>query len=353
MNPDQPLTPREELEIRITALLMGQLPAEEAAELQAQIAADPELSALHARLKHTVELLREARTLPEQTAPATQLQLSKERREKLLATFRGIKPLPTPATVLAPKPARKPRRDWSWPISIGLAASIVALVGGAVVQFGSTRKSAPDSPHAEFVASPEDRFSVSSFERSTADPSGPAAEALGESLAESPSLPYARGANGYAEVDTKRLATIKVPEPRAWTSQPGGIRVYADDASERMKGSMSAGSSRSLASDGRKGGGVYLPSVADKSEPLSASAPQLPSGESHFFGGGTSGTTPALLATDADREESKRSGRPANPSPPAGPQPLTDMASSSAASIKDLGGCCHPAGGRQRWLHIR
>ena len=60
MNPDKPLTPREELEIRLTAMLMGELPAEEAAALQGQIARDPELAALHARLRQAMELLREA-----------------------------------------------------------------------------------------------------------------------------------------------------------------------------------------------------------------------------------------------------------------------------------------------------
>ena len=87
MNPDEPLTPREELEIRITSLLMGQLPPEEAAELLRQIADDPELTALYSRMRHAVELLREARSLPEQSAPEIPLQLSKERREKLLAKF--------------------------------------------------------------------------------------------------------------------------------------------------------------------------------------------------------------------------------------------------------------------------
>ena len=137
-----PLTPREELELRITALLMGELSPAEAAALHARIAADPELSALHARLRHAVDLLREARTLPEQTAPAEPLSLSKERREKLLATFRG-KWLGRPAheerahmgetPKLLPTPVRrKPRRDWKWMVPMGLAASVVFVTGVAI-----------------------------------------------------------------------------------------------------------------------------------------------------------------------------------------------------------------------------
>src|SRR5687767_12631647 len=116
---------------------MGQLPSEEARELEAQIAADPELAALHARLRHAAHLLRESRTLPEPSAQVAPLQLSKERREKLLATFRGIKPLPSPAAPAPPKPAEQKPRDRKWAAPIALAASIAVLIGGGVIYFGS------------------------------------------------------------------------------------------------------------------------------------------------------------------------------------------------------------------------
>ena len=63
MNSDQPLDSREELEIKITALVMGQLSPEEAVALEAKIAADPQLAALQARLRHAANLLKEARAL--------------------------------------------------------------------------------------------------------------------------------------------------------------------------------------------------------------------------------------------------------------------------------------------------
>ena len=50
MNPDSPRPPREELEARLTALLLGELPDEEAAALRELIAKDAQLAELHERL---------------------------------------------------------------------------------------------------------------------------------------------------------------------------------------------------------------------------------------------------------------------------------------------------------------
>src|SRR5947208_540848 len=94
MNPDPPLSPREELEVRVTALLMGELPPAEAQLLEAQIAADPELKKLHERLGEAVGLLREASAIPEQPAPPVPVTLSEERRQRLLAHFKVVKPMP-------------------------------------------------------------------------------------------------------------------------------------------------------------------------------------------------------------------------------------------------------------------
>ena len=128
MNPDPSPNPREEIEVRITALLMGELSPEEAAALQTQIAGDAELTALHARLRQAVELLREASVMPEHPAPAP-AQLSSERRERLLAHFKN--PAPAPAQVIV-----KPRRDWQWAVPLGLAAALIALLGGTVLMNG-------------------------------------------------------------------------------------------------------------------------------------------------------------------------------------------------------------------------
>src|SRR2546425_9756153 len=86
MNPDVPTTPREELEAKLTALLLGELPADEAFALGRAIEQDAELAKLYARLKATVGLVQEATVAAAaQSAPSLDLKLSSDRREKLLA----------------------------------------------------------------------------------------------------------------------------------------------------------------------------------------------------------------------------------------------------------------------------
>ena len=55
MNPDQPS--REQIETRLTALLLGELPTEEAALLRYTIAQDPALQKLHDELQATLVLV--------------------------------------------------------------------------------------------------------------------------------------------------------------------------------------------------------------------------------------------------------------------------------------------------------
>ena len=124
MKGDAPKTPREETEARVTALLLSELPPEQAAALEAQIAADPELKSLHARLREAIALVREASTIREQPAPATLARLSEERRERLLEYFKS-------EVLPAVQPERK--RDWSWVRPLGLAAALIALIGGGLL----------------------------------------------------------------------------------------------------------------------------------------------------------------------------------------------------------------------------
>jgi len=63
VNPDLPNTPREELEAGLTALLLGELPAQEATALREIVAKDARLGELHERLKRAIELVREANAI--------------------------------------------------------------------------------------------------------------------------------------------------------------------------------------------------------------------------------------------------------------------------------------------------
>jgi Mg-chelatase subunit ChlD len=83
---------RHELEARLTALLLGELPAGEAAALNAAIANDAELAQLYERLKITVQLVRETAMAPTPALEGTPLKLSANRREKLLAQFKTVAP---------------------------------------------------------------------------------------------------------------------------------------------------------------------------------------------------------------------------------------------------------------------
>ncbi|HTB85462.1 MAG TPA: von Willebrand factor type A domain-containing protein [Candidatus Sulfotelmatobacter sp.] len=87
MNPDQPS--REHIEARLTALLLGELPADEVELLRYTIAHDPALKKLHDELAATIVLVHEAVNAPADapTEKAEPLKLSGDRREKLLAHF--------------------------------------------------------------------------------------------------------------------------------------------------------------------------------------------------------------------------------------------------------------------------
>src|SRR5262245_23127528 len=95
MNADAPQTPREELELKLTAMILGELPADEAFALGRALEHDPELRQLYERLQTTIGLVREtakAPAHPAAAAPAEPMRLSSGRREKLLAQFKTIEP---------------------------------------------------------------------------------------------------------------------------------------------------------------------------------------------------------------------------------------------------------------------
>ena len=125
MNP--PNTPREELEVRLTALLLDELAAVEAAALHELIAKDTQLAELHERLKRAVELVREATATAAEPAPApaAPLKLSDERRQKLLAHFKTI----APREFVPPQR----RREWSWMVRLSAAAAAITLLAAIAI----------------------------------------------------------------------------------------------------------------------------------------------------------------------------------------------------------------------------
>ncbi len=132
MNEDTPKPPREQLETRLTALLLGELPAEEAAALREIMAKDAPLAGLYERLQRAIDLVRETAASPmEQTAaqPAP-LKLSDERRQKLLAHFKTV----------APEQFKAPRgREPSWIAPLGAAAALMVLAAISIPNFTRAR----------------------------------------------------------------------------------------------------------------------------------------------------------------------------------------------------------------------
>ncbi|HSY17876.1 MAG TPA: von Willebrand factor type A domain-containing protein [Candidatus Acidoferrales bacterium] len=92
MNPDNPS--REDIELRITMLLLGELSAAEAEALRQTISQDAALKKLHDELQTTIGLVREVEKSPVDNASdnSTALKLSDERRQKLLAHFQTPRP---------------------------------------------------------------------------------------------------------------------------------------------------------------------------------------------------------------------------------------------------------------------
>jgi Mg-chelatase subunit ChlD/type II secretory pathway pseudopilin PulG len=134
MNPELPHPPREELELRLTALLLGELSEAEAAAVRAAMANDPELTRLHDELKRTVRLVRVATASQGEPsdAEAGALTLSEERRRKLLTAF-AIPPL---------KPDhRKPKAAFSFRlVEVLVAVAFLALLAAMLLPAMSKAK---------------------------------------------------------------------------------------------------------------------------------------------------------------------------------------------------------------------
>ncbi len=133
MNSNTPNSPPEDFEARITALLLGELNATEAAEVRQAIASDQTLALLEARLRDTIALVREAtRTASNQSSPTpAKRRLSNARREKLLRKFKALVP---------ELPNRASPRGIPWYVPMSLAAAFILFIGLAGLMLPSLAK---------------------------------------------------------------------------------------------------------------------------------------------------------------------------------------------------------------------
>ncbi len=117
---------REELEIRLTALVLDETSPFEEAELRRQLSEDAELLKFYNDLKESIELIREISDDlgKKKSTPSTAEKLSKSRRKSLLQQFRN----PAVEKKETPQKKVKPRKTF-WLMPINAAAGFIGLIG--------------------------------------------------------------------------------------------------------------------------------------------------------------------------------------------------------------------------------
>ena len=139
---------RQQMEVRIIALLLGEASPFETAELEQAMQKDPELAAFHAEMRCTIELTREAsKQVDTATQPAAApLKLSPERREVLLARFKEREVVQDSGSETKPGSRRR------WLVPASLAAGIIILLSAIFVP--NYKRSSKFSPLANLTDAP-------------------------------------------------------------------------------------------------------------------------------------------------------------------------------------------------------
>jgi Mg-chelatase subunit ChlD len=140
MNDDSPNAQREELEQKLTALLLGELDPVEASAIEERLAREGDLARLHARLKQTLGLVRHAVAQPSEPAASTAElpSIDPARREHVLRVLRSNRAAPHPVRAAAPRVIpvrflRGPDSTRSWYGRLAIAACMVLLLGAAAL----------------------------------------------------------------------------------------------------------------------------------------------------------------------------------------------------------------------------
>jgi Mg-chelatase subunit ChlD/anti-sigma factor RsiW len=224
LNPESP-TPREQLEARLTALLLGELSPDEAAALREIISNDAQLAALHDRLKRTIELVRETAADPAELSaePPAPRRLGEERRQKLLAQFKTV----TPREFARPRPSRSPQRfllEMAAVIAVVICLSGLLLPSLARTKAKAQRASTLASIREEEFARKLSREELSELQRQKPD------EAASQPLAapEAPLMPAPTGPatpeNGTPKQETIILPSTVETVEVAGAANPGDIK---------------------------------------------------------------------------------------------------------------------------------
>jgi len=266
MKPDAPKPPPEDREARLTALLLGELPAAEAEALRAEIAADAELAKRFCRLSLAHELTRETVRSPEpkELSKPEPLQLSAERRAALLAKFK------TPPAKVVPLPALA-RKAWADRRELlALAAMLVAVVTSAGLLLPSLAKA--KSKSQGYRGSRIVDFLGEAESLAARSPAAPEPAGLGEQILQT--MDIEAPAPGQvsiqpppsAPVVARRYGLVPTEKPNVAESKPTaeakGDMVAANDTSVafavEIKGPAVASAALAGGAGGRAGGqGAY------------------------------------------------------------------------------------------------
>jgi uncharacterized protein involved in exopolysaccharide biosynthesis/uncharacterized protein YegL len=146
MNPEFPHLTREELEVRLTALLLGELPPAEAEAVRQLVASDAALGQMLARLEQAIRLVREGLAEPGEAAPAPQptLKLAAEKREQLLAQFKQppngpaaspkeVKPATVTPEQMGVKRIQPKRGKYRWLINTSITVAVLLLLSALLL----------------------------------------------------------------------------------------------------------------------------------------------------------------------------------------------------------------------------
>lgn len=273
MNYDKPLNPGEELEIKVTALLMGELSSNEVAELREQMTGNADLRALHERLARAFDLIRAAVPLDDKIEQITPARLSNEKRERLLRRFKATA-ISNPAIVSIDQP----RKRWTWLAPLSWAASFTIAIGVLVAMMTvpamkSSRVSGIGNPQPEFYS---ERYALQPADTDSITP--PPAGA--------PILNYQAPAAPSAAAAPARPAAAAPVTPALAAAEP--VLPYY-----RGRGAEETG--RSFFSGGASGGPSPTPSPAAK--PASPQpAVRFQSGAAPLYAGTISGARSELAA---------------------------------------------------------
>ncbi len=189
-----PPNPPEEHEVRITALLQGELSADESAQVRNEIGRNPEMQRLHDRLQLTMSILKATLASTDRSVSMSVPRLSEDRRQRLLGHFKAS---PAVTSRETPKFRSHTAHRWRmpWYVPMSLAALVIGLlsVEGLLREAGGThsRSEALGTYHEKSLAAPPLENSLEDFGQS-----GEAASADGATVALSLAEP-SHEARGY------------------------------------------------------------------------------------------------------------------------------------------------------------